>query len=437
MQYNLQGNRMSKKINHNNKHGAASFYMVAFSTLILLIVVISFATVIMSEITRTANDDLSQSAYDSALAGVEDAKLAFYSYQNCLGNGTTTAVEPNDDGEISCGEILYYASQDGCDMVAKILGRAIDENDGSVVIREVEGSNNNMQQAYTCVKFKTNLSDYLSAVSESEPIKVVRPRFEDGVAQNIKSVKISWYSNVNSERLGYLNPDSEGIFNSSGDGVPKPPVISLALVQTKGDFIIDDFERSGEGITDRGMLYLVPLEEGTELETDGEKNYEITSNNNIKSSAFVKSNDKLKNNKPYLIECGGNEGFLCSATIELPDPVGGSRLGDTFMFVISLPYGGPATDFRMEFFCGEEGGCGSSIEGNNEASDKVLLVDTQVLIDSTGRANDLYRRVEARLEAKSDTALSIMGPLQLTGGNGDGDDSDEDVLEKVMYSTKP
>ena len=57
--------------------GAASFYIVAFSTLILVIIAASFATAIVSEVMRSSNDDLSQSAYDAALAGVEDAKLAF------------------------------------------------------------------------------------------------------------------------------------------------------------------------------------------------------------------------------------------------------------------------------------------------------------------------------------------------------------------------
>ena len=65
------------------KKGAASFYIVAFSTLLLVIIATSFALVITSEIARTSNDDLSQSAYDSALAGVEDAKVAFSNYRRC------------------------------------------------------------------------------------------------------------------------------------------------------------------------------------------------------------------------------------------------------------------------------------------------------------------------------------------------------------------
>ena len=66
------------------KRGAASFYIVAFSTLILVVLAMSFAAIIISEVSRTSNDDLAQSAYDSALAGVEDAKLAYYNYQSCL-----------------------------------------------------------------------------------------------------------------------------------------------------------------------------------------------------------------------------------------------------------------------------------------------------------------------------------------------------------------
>ena len=68
------------------KNGAASFYIVAISTLILVIIAASFAAVIISEVARSSNDDLAQSAYDSALAGVEDAKLAYYNYQNCKNN---------------------------------------------------------------------------------------------------------------------------------------------------------------------------------------------------------------------------------------------------------------------------------------------------------------------------------------------------------------
>ena len=69
------------------KQGAASFYMVAITTLVLVIIATSFAAVIIAEIARTSNDDLAQSAYDAAMAGVEDARLAYYNYSNCIEKG--------------------------------------------------------------------------------------------------------------------------------------------------------------------------------------------------------------------------------------------------------------------------------------------------------------------------------------------------------------
>ena len=147
------------------KEGAASFYVVAFSTLILMIIATSFAAIIISEVTRTMNDDLSQSAYDSAMAGIEDAKLAFHNYQNCLsqqndGNGGVTE---------RCAEIMRLMNGDDfdseeCDMVAKMIER---RGEDGVIIEESNTNNvgNNMQQAYTCVTMTNKISNYWSTLS--------------------------------------------------------------------------------------------------------------------------------------------------------------------------------------------------------------------------------------------------------------------------------
>ncbi|MBQ1298322.1 hypothetical protein IIY24_00585, partial [Candidatus Saccharibacteria bacterium] len=150
------------------KKGAASFYIVAFSTLILLIVATSFATIIISEISRTTNNDLSQSAYDSALAGVEDAKIAFYNYKKCLASeGDLSGNQGVNDGEVvDCEAIAYYMNNPVCGMVGRILGRTNSIND-EVVIRESSDVDNNMQQAYTCVKIKTKLDNIEATLSST------------------------------------------------------------------------------------------------------------------------------------------------------------------------------------------------------------------------------------------------------------------------------
>ena len=178
------------------KKGAASFYMVAFSTLILLVVATSFAAIIISEVTRTANDDLAQSAYDSALAGVEDAKLAFYSYQKCLEQGATETEIDDNKNEVTCGEIIHYMNNPDCDMVANILGRyGNNPGSGEVMIEESVGSGNNMSQAYTCVKIDNKLSDYRTTLSSANQMKAVKVKFADVSAKDISSVKVSWFTN--------------------------------------------------------------------------------------------------------------------------------------------------------------------------------------------------------------------------------------------------
>ena len=178
-----------------NKEGAASFYVVAFSTLILLIIAASFTALVIAQITRNSNDDLSRSAYDSAMAGVEDAKLAFYNYQNCIAQGYV-AVTPGDDSSLTCGEIIWLMENGSkenpdnpsanCDVVARILGRTVGE-DG---VQIKEGSvQNNMQQSYTCTKVITSLSDYRATLSAENALKVIQVRFDE----NVEVLLWNWY----------------------------------------------------------------------------------------------------------------------------------------------------------------------------------------------------------------------------------------------------
>ena len=62
------------------KKGAASMYVVVIAALLFSVLTVSFIRIIVSESLRTANSELAQSAYDSALAGVEDAKTALMKY---------------------------------------------------------------------------------------------------------------------------------------------------------------------------------------------------------------------------------------------------------------------------------------------------------------------------------------------------------------------
>lgn len=430
---------MDKIIRRKFKKGAASFYIVAFSTLILLILAMSFSAIIISELERTSNDDLSQSAYDSAMAGVEDAKLAFFSYQKCKADGGSATV-PNKDGTLTCGEIIWYVENSSdCDVIGRVLGR-IEENEEEgkeVVIQESENVSNNMQQAYTCAKLQTVLQDYRSSLSSTNQIRVVKLKFEgENMAQKVKQVKLSWGGT--DQNANYANfSDGKVRFPQIGvvAGQANPPTVGLALVQTSGSFNIEDFEKIEKEKTDRGLLYLVPTENKNDWQNKEDTNYRQAVGNHIGKEGFVKSNDKTVQNLPYVVECPGGDGseFRCTVKIDLPEPINGARNDETFIMVVSLPYahGNTAVDFAMEFFCGEGEMCATKKVVNEEGeiveeqTNQLSLDGVQIGIDSTGRANDLYRRIEVRMDSEANSSyLSMMGPLELLGsGKGSGNNA--------------
>ena len=412
------------KIRKKLKEGAASFYIVAISTLILVIVAASFAAVIISEVTRTSNDDLAPSAYDAALAGVEDAKLAFYSYQSCLENGS-----PIDASGLSCDEIKTWVEsgnrdgQDPCDMVSVILGRKKENDNGEVLVQE-SNVNNDMQQAYTCVKL-SDAADYKTTLTAENPTKIMRAHFKDGdAAKSVQSVVVSWQRDTNVSQTKYSDLEKDGIF---GAETPLPPVISLGLVQTASTFTLDSFDMTQGDSTNRGTIYLVPADNPETSEVvdgkykvawNGEANY-VASN---RYEGFLKSNDKTAENLPYVVRCADGGEYACTATIALPEPVGGDRNNDTFMFVLSMPYADASTDVRLQF-CSDAGGCyevgKEEVDGKEKSvTTEVPLDKVQIVIDSTGRANDLYRRVETRLEPADKAYPFPLYAIEVLGDSG-------------------
>lgn len=430
-----------KKI--HTKTGAASFYIVAFSTLILVVIAISFATIVLAEVRRTSNADLSQSAYDAALAGIEDAKIAFLKYKKCLEDGKL-----EDGSAVTCDEIKNIMKNPDCDMVAKILSRYQDES-GGVIIKETAEGEDRMKQAYTCVKIKTELSDYRSSLSSSNSSRVVKINLADDGKSNVKAnditaIQFSWYSDNNGTEYNFANIQNDGkvTFPSLDSAVGTPPTISLQLIQTADNFKLESFDQTQGNQTNRGTIYLVPTDKISVASENMDNNhFAAYSNsdkiNSIPASAILRSNNHGASgvNLPYAVYCdpSSDSEFLCSAKIGLPAPIGGTRSDDTFSFVVSLPYGTPNTDFSIQLYCGAEQ-CTKTISAEADPSEKYnVFQGIQVSIDSTGRANDLYRRIETRLET---TDIYFPYPeytIQLFGTGADGASIDKDIYTTAEY----
>lgn len=355
----------------DKKKGAASFYIVAISTLILVIVVASFATLIVSQMERTSNADLSQSAYDAAMAGVEDAKLAYLNYKNCKAAGYTAASSDYtgeglpDDKRDACSYILRYMNNPDCDMVTKMLGRTVNTTEGTAVD---EGVRNNMQQYYTCVKINNQPQDQTKNLQPYETA-VFKPVFASGSASEIKKIKVRWGGNSK---------------------------LSVTILQAPSGFNFDDFtfpslDGDTETGTNLGTVFLASGDDG--------------SDESVSEDAVMKSNDKTVTHKEIKnevrrIKCGDEE---CVATISLPNLYGGESIDRANgLFEIAI----------MSFDGSSKNGESVSISYLN-GDDEPVSIENQFVVDSTGRANDLYKRVKVTLDAEGQGDLVIGGPLIL------------------------
>lgn len=465
---------MKKTTNKKFKKGAASFYIVAFSTLILVIIAVSFATVVMSDITRTSNDDLAQSAYDSALAGVEDAKLAYMNYRKCKEAGTVVddGYKPSDGSPISCEDIVYWIDEDEdersrCFMTGRILGKIYDGGGGISKTLEDEvtlggekvvggSGETTTNQAYTCVKITTSTKDIKTTLSGSNPIRIVGlkitdPTVFDAATGMIKDkdgkklyIKLSWYGvRDDADGSGLLqwnnfNPEKDKVtFQTVGNPITTPPTVELQLIQTNTSFELSQFDEANDTATNRGTVYLVPTNNLDKSKRGGSsnKNYigtrctdadagagdceGLSGINVVKAKEVAKTNNRSVSNKSFVTYCGDvditTDDFYCTAWIKPPDAIGvsagGGRTKDTFMAVVSLPYQRPETDIEIKAVAYDPA----------TGKEEVLSMDSgQIEVDSTGRANDLFRRVITRLETGDEEFVGGVPryALQILGNDG-------------------
>ncbi len=396
------------------KRGGASMFIVVFSIIILSIITLAFTRLMISEATKTTNNDLSQSAYDSALAGVEDAKIAITRYHDCLARGYVA-------GTGYCGEIIKHMTEgmknQDCSTVKNVLTREANEStENAVVIQETQnssdtGNNANMLQSYTCVTIQENLEDYRTTLDSNNRMRVIPITgfTESGDAY----IKIRWFSQANAVKAhsdaGHSIKFCPEYFYRAGscDGDQQmPTTLSVRLIQADEEFNLSELSVSkASNQTDTGMLYFVP-----------DKN---AATNSVPVAEWGNSANKGMN-EPYRIKCNEDNDWMCYAEITLPKTFKNSNKRNTnaTFLILSLPYGEPETDVSLAMYKTSE---------FNE-SERFIFTSLQARVDSTGRANDLYRRVEARIDLTDTTFPYPEFELNLTGG-------EDSTLKKLFWVT--
>ncbi len=391
------------KIKSSFKKGATSIYVVVISTLLFSVITVSFIRIVINETNNTINDELAQSAYDSALAGVEDSKVALKQYYECVEAGgisvsqkCKTVIESLEAG---------FGDTDKCDSVSKALGRITVDKD-EVLIKEdddatagtVDDQRKHIIQAYTCVTIDNTPSDFLTVLGGNHTIRVIPLKTQD--PDSITGIRIRWHKDDDSNSTKYSYDDDGQKFGPLGNGLaPTPPTLSAQIIQTAQKFTFAQFDNSDGNSTNRGTVILVPSKKTT------------GTINHIPASTLVASNnhsyERTDSNTPQVIRCENaslSDQYACVASIEMPTPIATngdqSRNQDTFFLVLSLPYGEPSTTVSIQLCT--DGASSSSPRGdcrNADGSESTAdFQDVQIAVDSTGRANDMLTRVEARVE---------------------------------------
>lgn len=428
------------------KRGMASLYLVAFTTLLLGVVTMSFARVMLNESIGASNSDLSQSAYDAALAGIEDAKTAIVMYNICIRTGAEKVG--GRDCNVTIEKMNEGLKSGGCDAISNILGDTATQGEGGEVPLTSNSDNNSsnndddLGQAYTCVTISNDAANYQSVLNSDARSRVV-PVSTSGENQEVSAILLEWYSSaVNSEANNakymenyYSDLSSSGFTplgpRSVAAGNPKEetlPILAFEFFQTDNNFTMASLDLNNEYNTgtNHAMVTFYPSS-SAEAGAQGTP---------ILARDILAASDKnSQSTGAKLVSCQYNSGYRCRAIIELPATYGNDkqnvlsyqktksehpRAANTFLLRVSLPYGTPQTDFAITLFKTFD-------EDKKEGRDKADFAGTQYIVDSTGRASTLYRRVAARIEANP-TAIYPEYAVQVSG-------NENSTIEKRLYAT--
>jgi Tfp pilus assembly protein PilX len=368
------------KVN-NKQRGAVSLFVVIFAALLMTIITVSFVRIMLQDQQQASNNDLSQSAYDSAQVGVEDAKRALLKYQSICNSGGDCATAASGINSPTCNAAIeQYASA------------TVDKSTGEINI-QTDGTDT-MNQAYTCVKINLNTNDYLGTLSTDESNIIPL----SGVS-SFDTIQISWFSPKAITKV--LSTGSSMPLLNQTTWVGLPSILRAQLIQfnnTNIGFKLSNFNSGVKDNNDNGAntIFLYPSSLKTAL--GGAISQSLTLDGRRTSSSTGALQIATCSTKP--------EGeYACTAQIELP-PISESK-NNLFLNLKAL-YDG--TDYQVMLFCKS-----ASSDCSVDKESPVQFNAVQPEIDSTGRANNLFRRVETRVELTDinfpypDAAVDITG----------------------------
>ncbi len=377
-----------------NESGMVSIFIVIFTALLVTIVSVAFVRIMIQEQERATTNDLSKSALDSAYAGVEDAKRAIIRYkQQCSGENASST---------ECTNLANAFNALGCDTLQRvgIVGNASDKE----VQVQQDANDAKLQQAYTCVKVQLDTKDYLGNISANAS-RLIHLRATGAFNQ----VTIEWYSQKDLQ-AGQSNSGDGKVDLYSGTQIPpalprlnstdgdqsklwpknRPALLRVQLIQVARSFKLSDFDKNDDDKRDDASLFLYPATVGDTT---------ASFSNDLRLSSATGSFRMVKCDETFSTT-GGVGPYACKLTITIPNPVGADNADDRDVYLRVGELYNTSTSFRV-----------TMQDGANPAIFKAV----QPAVDSTGRANDLFRRISSRIDLEGSSIPGLEAAVDISG----------------------
>lgn len=374
------------KNSKNFKKGGVSIFIVMVVGVLVSIMSASFLRLMFRDQEQASKLDLSQSAYDSAQAGVEDAKRFLRIFRSACGSSGTGSFE---GVTYNCNAMRSAIQNESCYTLATAgIGNA----NGETIVQTNSGAGGassrdaDLNQAYTCVKIRMNTADFLGRTNDGSP-SVINLK---GTAA-FDRVRIRWHSrenmtNGNNIALDSLsNPsvrpriDSRNWRNQNRPAILKAQFYGYIPGVGKSSSSMDTpYPDDGNGASE--MLFY-PTNSTSALSSNV-SNMPTVRRNESSSQAttdytFTRCSDRMDAN---------SNAYACETTVN----IGRSVSPNDVLYLRLTPLMNDS-NFRVEL-----------LNGNTV----VDFAGVQPRVDSTGRANTQLRRVESRI-GFNDTSFPV------------------------------
>ena len=359
--------------NYNRQRGAAAIFIVVFFALLLGVIVVSFTKIAIQDQQQAAINDLNRGAYDSAEAGLEDATRVLNNY-----NKKCVKVAPTPSTQTECNKYntelnsVNGTNPANCNL-QKMPGINANITTGEVEVKT--NTDNALDQAYTCVKVRTQTPDVKIAGVQDEsyliPLKAV------GGNAAFNSVQINWHDAASdgtpSSYPSFPNLPSN---NSWGNA---PALLRVQAIKVPAgptaNININDINTSASSV------FLYPVTTSPSVIDD------------IFGANGLSGGEKAV--APHRAQCQPSVQYYCTMTM------GRFSGSDNYFLRITPLYNNASFQVIL-----------------NPTGPDTFFDNVQPEIDSTGRANSVFRRIQQRVqyEAPELENFTISGSFEITDG---------------------